>query len=84
MKIILKDFNYDGCHFEEFEFDMPNLKDLEEIPVDKLLECIFDDLNDFIDFNRGFNRPSSLKKKIRLSHYDSTFSFSFRILFNVS
>lgn len=54
MKIILHDFNYRGYHFKELDFELPNVKSLEEVTNDMLTEYVVDDLNQYIDFHESF------------------------------
>lgn len=54
MKIILRDVNYRGYHFEELDFELPNANNLEDVTVDMLAEYVVDDLNHYIDFHESF------------------------------
>lgn len=54
MKIILRDVNYRGYHFEELDFELPNVKNLEDVTNDMLAEYVVDDLNHYIDFHESF------------------------------
>ena len=54
MKIILRDVNYRGYHFEELDFELPNIKDLEDVTTDLLAEYVIDDLNQYINFHESF------------------------------
>ena len=54
MKIILKDVAYHGYHFECLEFELPNLKNLEDVTKDMLAEYIVDDLDNYINFHESF------------------------------
>lgn len=54
MKIILRDINYRGYHFEELDFELPNVKNLEDITTDMLSEYVIDDLNNYINFHESF------------------------------
>ena len=54
MKIKILDVNYQGYHFEELDFDLPNVKNLEDLTYDDLTEYIVDDLNGYIDFHESF------------------------------
>ena len=49
MKIVFKDFNYKGKHFKELELGMPNIKNVEDIPKDKIVEYIVESLDNFLD-----------------------------------
>ena len=49
MKIILKDFNFKGKHFNEIEIGMPNIKNVEDVPEDKIVDYIVESLNNFLE-----------------------------------
>lgn len=49
MKIILKDFNYKGKHFKELDLEMPNIKNVEDIPEDKIVDYVKESLNNFLE-----------------------------------
>ena len=59
MRIILKDFEYQGYHFKEVEFELPNIKKLEDIDVDKLVEYIVWPLDTEINWNESFEVKGS-------------------------
>ena len=48
MRIILDDINYKGRHFKRLECELPNVKNLDEIPEGKLTEYICDSLDQII------------------------------------
>lgn len=54
MKIILRDIKYRGYYFEELDFELPNIKNLEDVTNDMLAEYVIDDLNQYIDFHESF------------------------------
>lgn len=54
MKIILKDFNFADHHFDEYEFELPNIHNLEDVDTDAVEENIIYTLLDFINFNSSF------------------------------
>lgn len=54
MRITLKDFNFADHHFEEYEFDLPNIHNLEDVDVDTIEEYVVYTLLDFINFNSSF------------------------------
>lgn len=48
MKIIIKDFYYKGHYFEEYVSEMPQLKNLDEVPEGRIEEYINEVLDEFI------------------------------------
>ena len=54
MKITLKDFNFAGHHFDEYEIELSNIHSLEEIEPDLIEEHVVYTLLDFINFNSSF------------------------------
>lgn len=54
MKITLKDFNFADHHFEEYEFELPNIRNLEDVEVELIEENVVYALLDFINFNSSF------------------------------
>ena len=54
MKITLKDFNFAGHHFDEYEFELPNIHNLEDVEVELIEEQVIYTLIDFINFNSSF------------------------------
>ena len=54
MKIILRDINYRGYHFEELDFEIPNVQNLEDVTKDMLTEYVVEDLDWYIDFHESF------------------------------
>lgn len=54
MKIILDDFSYRGYYFERFDFEIPNVENLEDITEDLLYRHVIWELEDFINFNESF------------------------------
>ena len=46
MKIVLEDFNYKGHHVKCSEHELPNVKDIDEIPEGKIEEYIMECLDD--------------------------------------
>ena len=54
MKIILDDFSYRGYYFEHFEFEIPNVENLEDVTEDLLFRHVVWDLEELIDFNESF------------------------------
>ena len=54
MKIILRDLNYRGYHFEELNFELPDIKNLEDVTIDMISEYVVDDLDNYIDFHESF------------------------------
>lgn len=49
MKIILDDFNYKGRHFKHYETEWPNVKTIDDIPEEKIIEYITESLDNFIE-----------------------------------
>ena len=54
MKITLKDFNFADHHFEEYEFELPKIHNLEDIDLDLIEVDVVYELLDFINFNSSF------------------------------
>lgn len=54
MKITLHDVCYQGYYFEELEFELPNVKNLEDVTIDMISEYVFDDLDGYINFHESF------------------------------
>ena len=54
MRITLKDFNFADHHFEEYEFDLPNIHNLEDVDVEVIEAYVVYTLLDFINFNSSF------------------------------
>ena len=54
MKIMLKDFNFADNHFDEYEFELPNIHNLEDVDLDVIEELVAYTLLDFINFNNSF------------------------------
>ena len=54
MKIILRDVKYQCYYFEELDFELPNVKNLEDITIDMLSEYVIDDLDNYINFHESF------------------------------
>lgn len=54
MKIILDDVCYQGYYFERLDFELPNVKNLEDVTIDMLVEYLFDDLDNYINFHESF------------------------------
>lgn len=54
MKIILRDVKYQGYYFEELDFELPNVKNLEDVTIDMLSEYVIDDLDNYINFHESF------------------------------
>ncbi len=54
MKITLKDFNFADHHFEEYEIDLPNIQNLEDVEMEKIEEQVVYTLLDYISFNSSF------------------------------
>lgn len=48
MKIIIKDFDYKGVHIKKYESDIPQVKDLDEVPEGKIEEYIKENLDELI------------------------------------
>lgn len=48
MKIILDNFNYKGKHFDRYECDLPQVTNVDELPEDKIIEYIIENLEEFI------------------------------------
>lgn len=53
MKIIIDDFNYKGVHFKQYECEMPGVKNLDEIPEERITEYICESLDKFIEDGNG-------------------------------
>lgn len=53
MKIVLSDFNYKGRHFDHYECEWPNVKNLDEVPEEKAIEYITESLNEFLKGENG-------------------------------
>lgn len=49
MKLILTDFNYKGHGFKHFEIEWPNIKNLEDVPVEKAVEYVCESLDQFVE-----------------------------------
>ena len=54
MKIILDDFSYRGYYFKQLDFEIPDVKKLEDITCDMLSEHVIDDLDSYINFHESF------------------------------
>lgn len=54
MKIKLYDVTYQGYYFQELDFELPNIKNLEDVTLDVLAEYVFDDLDNYINFHESF------------------------------
>ena len=54
MKVVLKDFEYLGEHIEEFNCEFPQLKDLDEDMIGEIFWYVFEQLNDFVEFQNSF------------------------------
>lgn len=54
MKISLHDVCYQGYYFKDLEFELPNVKNLEDVTVDMIAEYVFDDLDNYINFHESF------------------------------
>lgn len=54
MKVILKDFIFNGWHVDEYECDLPQLHDFEDLLGGKLLGHICGEIEDIINFNESF------------------------------
>lgn len=54
MKVVLKDFNFNNWHVEEYECDLPQLHDFEDLIGMRLIACICSELEDIVNFNEGF------------------------------
>lgn len=54
MKIILRDVTYQGYYFQELDFELPNVQNLEDVTLDMLAEYVFDDLDNYINFHESF------------------------------
>lgn len=40
MRIIIEDFNYNGQHFDRCEYDLPQIKEVDETFKEKIAEYI--------------------------------------------
>lgn len=49
MKIVLDNFNYKGQHFKHYVCEMPNVKNLDDVPEEKITEYVIECLNRFIE-----------------------------------
>ena len=49
MKIILDNFNHKGKHFNGITLDMPNVKNVENIREDVIIEYIKESLDNLMD-----------------------------------
>lgn len=54
MKIMLKDFNFAEHHFDEYEFELSNIHNLEDVDLELVTEQVVYTLIDFINFNSSF------------------------------
>ena len=54
MKITLKDFNFADNHFDEYEFELTDVHNLEDVDLDVIEEYVVYALLDFINFNNSF------------------------------
>lgn len=54
MKIRLLDVSHRGYYFEELDFDLPNVKKLEDFTYGDLAEYVVEDLEHYIDFHESF------------------------------
>lgn len=54
MKVVLKDFEYLGEHIEEFEWELPQVKDLDEDMIGEIFWYVLEQLNDFVAFQNSF------------------------------
>lgn len=54
MRIVLKDFKFRGHRFTEFECELPNIKNLEEVTNDLISEYIIDCLDAHIAWQESF------------------------------
>ena len=54
MKITLKDFNFAYHHFDEYEFELPKIHNLEDVNLDLIEVDVVYELLDFINFNSSF------------------------------
>lgn len=48
MKIMLDNFNYKGRHFDHYETEWPNVKNLDEVPEGKIVEYVTESLDTFL------------------------------------
>ena len=48
MKLTLEDFNYKGVHIDHYESEMPNVKNIDDIPLEKLEEYVKEGLDEYI------------------------------------
>lgn len=46
MKIILDDFNYKGEHFKRYECELPQVDNIKDIPEDKIVGYIMENLDE--------------------------------------
>lgn len=49
MKIILDNFNYKGKHFDGVTLEMPNVKNVEDVREDVIIEYIKESLDNLMD-----------------------------------
>jgi hypothetical protein len=49
MKIILEDVNYKGKHFDGVTLEMPNVKSVEAVREDVIIEYIKESLDNLMD-----------------------------------
>ena len=54
MKITIKDFIFADHYFKEYEFELPNIRKLEDIEPELIEEHVVYTLLDFINFNDSF------------------------------
>ena len=59
MKVVLKDFEYQGYYFKEVEFDLPDIKKLDDVTTDMIVEEIVWPLEQEIDWNESFGIKGS-------------------------
>lgn len=49
MKVVTENFNYKGHHFERVEFDMPGVKEFDEIVEERIVDYLKETLDVLIE-----------------------------------
>lgn len=51
MKIVMTNFNYKEHFFDQVEFDLPNIYDVDNLFKENIVDYIAGSLNEFVMFN---------------------------------
>lgn len=49
MKIIIRDFNYEGKHHDEVVFELTHVSNIEDIPEGKIVPYVMEGLNNLLE-----------------------------------